>query len=115
MPAGLIEDDDGVGFILDGLGDLCEMQAHGFRVAAGQDKARGLALSRTDGAEEEGRAGSLVTGRRGPTAAFGPPAGDLVFLTNPRFILKPNLYLFVAGDRGGNLRQLGGEVFLKAA
>ena len=115
MPAGLVENDDGVGSFFHGLGDLGQMQAHGFRTTAGQDQARSLSLSRTDGTKKEGRAGALVTGRRGPAATFGPPAGGLVFLANSRFILKPNLYLFVAGNGGGNLRQLGGEVFLKAA
>ena len=115
MPAGLVEDDDGVSSFLDGLGDLCQMQAHGFRITAGQDQARSLTFSRTDGTEEEGRAGALVTRCRGPAATFGPPAGDFVLLANPRFILEPNLYFLIAGNGGGNLRQLGGEVFLKAA
>jgi hypothetical protein len=62
VPAGLVENDDGVGSFFYGLGDFYQMQAHGFRIAAGQDQARGLSLSRTDGTKEEGRASALVTG-----------------------------------------------------
>jgi hypothetical protein len=115
MPAGLVVDDDSVGTDLDDLGDLREMQAHGFAVAAGQDQAGGFALSRTDGAEEPGRTGPLVTRCRGPAAAFGPPAGDLVLLADAGLVLEPNLYLFAAGLLCGNLCQLDGKVFLKAA
>ena len=115
MPAGLVEDDDSVGTVLDGLRDLRQMQAHGRGIAAGQDQARGLALSWTDGAEEPSRTGPLVTRCRGPAAALCPSSGDLVLLADAGLVLKPNLYLFVAADRSGNLCQRGGEVFLKAA
>ena len=115
MPAGLVEDDDAMGAFLDGLGDLRQMQGHGFGIAAGQDQARGLAFAWTDGAEEPSRTGALVTRCRGPAAALGPASRDLVLLANPRFILEPDLYLFATGDLDRNLRQLGGEVFLKIA
>jgi hypothetical protein len=61
--AGLVEEEDGMGALLDSPGDLGQMQGHGFRVAAGQDQARGLAFAWTDGAEDPGRTGALVTRR----------------------------------------------------
>lgn len=115
MPAGLVEDDDGMGAFFDGQRDLGQMQGHSIGVTAGQDQARGLAFAWADGAEEPSRTGALVTGCRGPAATLGPAPRDLVLLAHAGFILKPNLYLLAAGDLGGNLCQLGGKVFLKAA
>ncbi len=54
-------------------------------------------------------------GRAGPGTAPGPSAGDLVLLADPSLILKPDLYILALCLLGCDLRQLGGEVFLKAA
>jgi len=54
-------------------------------------------------------------GRGWPGAALGPPAGDLVLLPDAGFILEPELYVLALSLSGGDLCQLGGEVFLNAA
>ncbi len=115
MPAGLVEDDDSMGGFLDGLGDLRQMQGHGFGIAAGQDQARALAFPGADGAEDVGRAGALIVRCAWPGAALGPSSGDLVLLSDAGLVLEPDFYVLALGLSGGDLCQLGGEVFLKAA
>ena len=84
-------------------------------IASRQHQARTLAFLGADGAEDVGRAGALIMGRGWPGAALGPPAGDLVLLPDAGFILEPELYVLALGLSGGDLCQLGGEVFLNAA
>src|SRR5580765_4214692 len=49
-------------------------------------------LRRADGSEDVGRGGALIPRSAWASTALGPPAGDLVLLTNARFIREPNLY-----------------------
>ncbi len=115
MPSGLIEQEDGVSSRRDGLGDFCQMEGHRLGVAAGQDQAGTGAFGRADGPEDIGRACPLVVGRTGPCSAPGPPARDLVFLSEPRFVLEPNLYRLARRVTPRDFIQAGGEVFLNAA
>ncbi len=115
MPAGLIEDDDGVGARFDGPRDLLQVEGRALGVAAGQDQARALALLGADGAKDIGRAGALIVRCAWPGAALGPSSGDLVLLPDAGLVLEPELYVFALGLLGCDLCQLGGEVFLKAA
>jgi len=92
MPSGLIDEEDGVGPWCDRLGDFGQMQVHRFGVAGREDQSRALSLLRADGAEDVGRGGALIPRSAWASAALGPPAGDLVLLTNARFIREPNLY-----------------------
>ncbi len=62
MPAGLIEQEHGVGTGRNGLRDLLQVQCHGVGGAAGQDKPGALALGRADRAEDVGRRRPLVLG-----------------------------------------------------
>lgn len=115
MPTGLIEDNDGVGARFDGPRDLLQVEAHSFAIAARQHQARPFALFGADGAEDIGRVGALIMRCAWPGAAFGPPAGDLVFLADASLILEPDFYGLALSLSGGNLCQLGGEFFLNAA
>jgi hypothetical protein len=92
MPSGLIDKEDGVGSWRNRLGDFGQMQVHRFGVTGGQDQSRALSLLRADGSEDVGRGGALIPWSAWASAALGPPAGDLVLLTNARFIREPNLY-----------------------
>jgi hypothetical protein len=98
MPSGLIDEEDGVGSWCDCLGDFREVQAHRFGIAGGQDQSHALALFRADGAEDIGRCGSLIPRSARASAAFGPPAGDLVLLADTSLVLEPNFY-FAEVDR----------------
>ena len=116
MPAGLIDQEHGVGAGRDGLGDLGEMQVHRLGIAGRQDQGRALALLRADGPEDVGRGGSLITGRTGTRAALRPAAGDLVLLADPGLVLEPNLYcLGIDRLSARDCLQAGGEVFLKSS
>jgi len=64
-------------------------------VATGQDETRADASGRTDGAEDVGRAGALIPGRRGTGSAFRPTPRDFVLLADPGFVLEPNFYVRV--------------------
>ena len=116
MPAGLIDQENGVATGLDGLGDLREVQVHRLGIAGWQDQGRALALVWTDGAEDIGGCGALVAGCARAGAALGPSAGDLVLLANTGLIGKPDFYL-VAVERllARDGIQARGEVFLKSS
>src|SRR4051794_4624727 len=92
VPSGLVEEKHGVGSWRDRPCDLGKGQVHGLGVAGGPDQGRALALSRTDRAEDVGRGGTLIVGRRRPGAAPRPAPGDLVLLADPRFVGEPELY-----------------------
>ena len=110
MPAGLVEDEDGVGARRDRGTDLVEMRLHRGRVAVGHDETSALALIRADRAEDVGPLGALVVGRPGAGAATSPAAGDLVLLPDPRLVLPPDLY----GRAGGEMRADGRDRVRKA-
>jgi len=116
VPAGLIDEEDGVSSWCDHLGDFGQVQVHRFGVAVRQDQGRALALFWADGTEDVGGGGALVAGRAGTGTALGPAAGDLVLLANTSFICEPDFY-FVAVDRllARDCIQARGEVFLKSS
>ena len=60
VPAGLVEENDGMAARCHLAGDFGEMEAHGLAVAAGQHEACAFALTWADGTEEIGGLGALV-------------------------------------------------------
>jgi len=116
MPSGLINEEDGVGSWRNRLGDFGQMQVHRFDVTGGQDQSRALSLLRADGSEDVGRGGALIPWSAWASAALGPPAGDLVLLTNARFIREPNLYFpNIDGLFARDCIQARCELFLKSS
>jgi hypothetical protein len=116
VPARLIGEQHGVGAGRDGGGDFGEMQVHCLGIAGGQDQRGTLAQLRADRAEDVGRGGALIAGSARAGAALGPPACDLVLLTNAGLVLEPNLYrLNVDRFFARNFFQARGEVFLKSS
>jgi hypothetical protein len=91
------------------------MQRHCGGVATRQDEAGGAALSWADGAEDVGRAGSLIVRCRGPRPAPRPSPSDLVLLADAGLVLKPDLYRLAGRIALGDLVEALGEVFLNAA
>ena len=84
MPAGLIEDENGVRARFDLGGDLVEMKLHGFAVAGRKDEgSTGPALG-ADRPEQIGRLGALVVYAR---ARAGPAVGQLVLLADAHLVL----------------------------
>src|SRR5438876_3787406 len=92
MPAGLVDQEDGVGRRCDSFGDLREVQVHGLGVAGWQDQGRALALVWADGAEDVGGSGALIAGSAWTGAALRPSAGDLVLLTDASLVGEPDFY-----------------------
>jgi hypothetical protein len=113
MPAGLVEEQHGVGSRCHLSGNFSEMEVHGLCVAGGQDEGCAFAVLGTDRSEDVGRGGALIVGRAGARPALRPSASDLVLLADPRFVGEPDLYCggldaFLARDGV----QAGGKVFL---
>ena len=115
VPSGLIEQDDGVRAGRDVEGDLLEMHAHGLAVAPRHDDPGSLAFSGTDRPEDPCRGAALILRRTGAGATPCPAPGELGLLTDPSFVLPPKLYGRAGGQAFTDLRQTGGEIFLKAA
>lgn len=95
--------------------DLNQVRFHGVGVAVGHDQAGAFTLGRADCAEYVGPLGALVVCGPRPGSASGPPAGDLIFLADPGFILPPQFYLHAGRERGADLVQLARETFLKSS
>ena len=112
VPAGLIDDDNGMSARRDGGGDFYKVQGHGRRIAHGQHQGGADAARRTDRSKDPGRAGPLVERRRWPRAALGPTPGDLVFLTDAGLVLPPDFYGRARREPLFDLRHRGGELFL---
>lgn len=115
MPAGLIDDEDGMRAGIDGAGDLLEMGVHRLGIAPGQNQPDALALLRTDGTEDVGPLGALIVRRDGSCSALRPAARYLVLLPDPGFILEPELDLYARFETRADRFDLGGEVFLKTS
>ena len=115
VPSGLIKDDDSMGAWRDVERDLFEMHAHRLAVAARHDDASSLALGRTDRTEDPCRGTPLIAGSRRTRATLGPAPGELGLLPDPGFILPPQLYGCSLREAFADLRQTGGEAFLKMA
>ena len=116
VPAGLVDQEDGVGGGCDGRGDLGEVQAHRLGVAGPQDQGCTLTLFRADRSEDVGGSSPLVTRCDGAGAALGPAAGDLVLLADAGLVGEPDFYR-VAGKclLAGDCLQMRREAFLKSS
>lgn len=94
-------------------GDFGQVQVHRFGVAPGHYERSAFAVLGADRAEDIGRRGSLIFGRAGARAAFGPTPGDLILLPDARLVGEPDFYrgridVLLARD----LVQTGWKVFL---
>ena len=99
----------------DGGGYFGEVERHLRSIAARQHQARSLALSRADRTVDIGRCRALILGSRRPCAAFGPSPCDAVLLTDPGFVLPPQLYGRPTRECRFDRCQLGWEVFLRTS
>ena len=116
VPAGLIDQEDGMGSRRDCFADLRKMQVHCLAIAGRQDQGRALALLGADRAEDIGGSGTLVARRTGAGAALRPAASDFVLLADAGLVGEPDFYCIavdalLARDR----LQTGGEAFLKSS
>ena len=115
MPAGLIEQHDGMGAGRDQSADLFEMGLHRRGVAPGHDQAGRFALLGADRPEDVGGLGALVVRRAGSCTTTRPAPGQLVLLADAGFILEPDFELGAGAEAPFDPTQLGREVFLNLA
>jgi hypothetical protein len=115
VPAGPVEQQNGVGAPCDMPADLVEMKLHGFGVGEGQRQRCSDATRRADGAEQVGALVALVGRLARPRAPSGPLADDTVLLPDAGFILEPDLDLPAFGQVGQMRAQRAREVFLYAS
>lgn len=93
VPSRLIHHEYGMGAGRYLGGDFLQVPLHGLGIAAGQDEGGTDASLGTDGAEDVDRLGALVLERDGTRAASSPASRDLVLLSDPGFVLPPDLYV----------------------
>ena len=62
-----------------------------------------------------GRLGALIMSGSGTRALLGPAIGQLVLLTDPHLVLKPDFYRCTRRKLGTDFRHAVGKVFLNAA
>src|SRR3954470_2750822 len=91
------------------------MQAHGLRVASGQDQGCALALLGADRSEDVDRTRPLIVRGAGPGAPSGPAAGDLVLLADTGLVLPPQLDRGAVREARPDRLQGGRETFLKSS
>jgi hypothetical protein len=115
VPAGLIDDENGVSAGIDGHSDFRQMGVHRLGITPGQNQADALALLRTDRTEDIGPFGALIARCAGPGSAPGPAARDLVLLADAGFVLEPEFDLYARFETLSDRFDLGREVFLKAS
>ena len=84
-------------------------------VGEGHDQRRSHAARRTDGSKDIGALITLVAHGARPGALLAPDIGQCALLPDTGFILNPDFEALCGGMSGEHFRDLGREVFLKAA
>lgn len=92
MPAGLVDDHDGMLVFGQGLGELGEEDRHRRRVSPGQDEPERVTGLGRDGAKDVGLFESLVATPRRSPPLLPPAMTEPALLTDARFVLKPQAY-----------------------
>ncbi len=95
--------------------DFLQMQVHGVDIGVRQHQPCTDASRWADSAERIGPFVTLIAWHSGPGTTLCPDAGQAALLTNPRFVLPPQLdWLPLCDRRNGGGNQIG-EVFLCAS
>ena len=115
MPAGAVEQDNGVASGCDVATDLGEMQVHRLAVGGRQDESSDFVARWADSAEQISPIVALVARCARPAAALGPDTGQGALLADAGLILPPKLDRLVARIRGDGGSDQIGKVFLCAS
>ena len=117
VPAGPIEQQDGVGALGDDAGDLVKVKLHGVGVREGQRQRSARAARRTDRAEEIGALVPLVGELAGPGPAPRPLPDEAVLLADPGLVprVKPKGRLENQTSMGLLNKRIGPQDFTEAA
>ena len=87
VPAGAVEEKNGVRAGGDGPADLVDMGLHPLRICEGHGERRADTAGRADGTEQVGAIVALVSRLAGAGATPGPLPDDPVLLSDPGFVL----------------------------
>ena len=112
MPAGAVEQNDGVAVGCNDAADLGEVQVHRFGVGLGQNQRSADIPRGTDRAEQIGPIVALIARRARPAAPLGPDPGQRPLLADAGFVLPPQFDRFAACVRRDAGCDQSGEVFL---
>ena len=103
-----------MGFASDVFADLIEVQLHGLGVGDWQHQCCSRTALGTDGSEQIGVLVALICRQAWPCALLCPDAYPPILLSNPCFVLKPNLDRCTSWQVGYMGCERVGKVFLKA-
>jgi len=95
------------------LAYLGQMDFHRLAVAMRHDDTSPLALGGADSAEYPCGGPPHIAGRDRSGSPFCPAAREFGLLADPCLVLPPQLYGRAFGEGFADLRQTGGELFLK--
>lgn len=115
VPAGAVEQQDGVRSPSDHGRDLVEVQLHGLGADVGESQRGADTARRTDRAEQTGVLVALVGRLAGPRSAPCPLSNDAVLLSDPSLVLEPDFDTFALGQMSDMSVQGPGEVFLNSS
>src|SRR3954464_6214192 len=108
MPSGLVHDHQDLDVGGQGLGEIVKKADHRLGVGFWHDQGEVGAGGRAHGGEKVGGLEAPVTQPEGTLAAQPPAMSASPLLTDPGFILEPDLDA-LAGMKGGGFHQLGGK------
>ena len=91
VPAGAVEQEEGMGTGRDLAGNLAQVGLHGMGIGPGQGKRCPSAARGADGAEEVEALIALVLGLVRPCAFLGPLPHQAVLLAQAHLVLPPKL------------------------
>ena len=93
VPAGTVEDKNGVRALGDLAAELGQMQGQGFGVGLGQDEGCGCGTRRADGAEDVGPFVAAVARAARPCSTSGPDPRQRPLLAEPGLVLDEDTEL----------------------
>ena len=102
VPAGAVEDHEGVDVVWLGGGEMGEKDVHDLGVDAGQHEGEVLAAGRAHGGEDVGPLVADLTRARSAPAPEPPAVADPALVADPRLVLEPEFEALVGmrfGDR----------------
>ena len=115
VPAGAIQDDDGMGAGRHGRGELVEHGLHRDRTHLGQNQGHAVVALGADGAEQVEGVVPEVAPAAWADAFLEPAAAGAAGLADPGLIQEPELEPLGLGMGGGDLGDQRRELFLNAA
>ena len=115
MPHGLINNENSVSTRNYQRRYFIKMPLHRRGIAAGQNKGGADTALGACSAENPRRLCALIFGSSEPRSSCRPSPCEFCFLSNPRFVLPPNLYWCANRELAADLFQRAGKAFLKSS